>query len=169
MASRPIGTCRVRNVPERHPGGVARLAYSATGHSTGSAPLTGSTVYEAGRRSSEQRGRSPPLNHSRDHAVRATLGRQGRPRRPVFRNGKPGSAKAPGVSDLVRARLESIYAGRRAVPATIERARSPRSIHPSATTSTPRSATDTISSRLKPTRRRRQGAPMRSTMAANSS
>ena len=57
----------------------------ATGHSTGSAHLTGSSGFDGGRRSPEQRGRSPPLNHSSDYAVRATLGRQGRPRRPVSR------------------------------------------------------------------------------------
>jgi hypothetical protein len=58
----------------------------ATGHSTGSAPLAGSSVFEGGRRSPEQRGSSPPINHSSDRAVRATLGRQRRPRRPVGRS-----------------------------------------------------------------------------------
>ena len=66
--SRPIGTCRIRNVPERHPGGAARLAHSATGHSTGSAPHPGSSGFEGGRRSPEQRGRrrsNQPLERPR--------------------------------------------------------------------------------------------------------
>jgi hypothetical protein len=53
VTSRPIGTCRVRNVPERHPSDVASFARSATGHSTGSAPHPGSSVFEGGRRSGD--------------------------------------------------------------------------------------------------------------------
>jgi hypothetical protein len=63
-----LGTCGVRNVPVHLPGGVARSAHSATGHSTGSAPLPGSSVFEGGRRSPEQRGRIPlnqPLERRR--------------------------------------------------------------------------------------------------------
>ena len=90
LISRRIGTCRVRNVPAQHSGGMARLAHSATGHSTGSARRAGSSVFEGGRRSPEQRGRRLPINHSSDHAVWATLGRQGRPRRPVLTFDIPG-------------------------------------------------------------------------------
>jgi hypothetical protein len=43
------------------------------------------------------------LQFLKEAAARATLGRQGRPRRPVFRSGEPGNARAPEVSDLVRA------------------------------------------------------------------
>jgi len=96
MKIRPTGSCATETVAApRDVPGTTLCRYNdpttqraphnvATGHSSGSAPHPGSSVFEAGRRSPERRGRSPPTHHSNDRAVRATLGRQGRPRRPVL-------------------------------------------------------------------------------------
>jgi len=56
----------------------------ATGHSTGSAIRVGCSGSEGGRRRASSVVTDFPAS-SNDHAARATLGRQGRPRRPGYR------------------------------------------------------------------------------------
>lgn len=83
-----------------------------------------------------------PLNHSSDRAVRATLGRQGRPRRPVLRVGRSRLTPPPGTHPMgrhgsgawhrggARHRVHSI-----AKPWELERsARAPAAVTPSRTT-----------------------------------
>jgi hypothetical protein len=64
-----------------------------------------------------------PINHSSDHAVRATLGRQGRPRRPVLRE----SAQPPILATAWRPPRRSCHSSGRSIRARGRR--SPRPAH----------------------------------------
>ncbi len=103
--SRSLGRAGCAIVLDRPSGTVARPAQLRHRALHGTRDEVCSPGSEAGRRSHEQRGRSPPIHHPRDHAVRATLGRRDarasrRPRRPVMR--KPRSeAVAEAASESV--------------------------------------------------------------------
>jgi len=92
-------------VHERSPKTAARPAQMGTGHSMGKAMRSGSTGSEGGRRSSGQRGRRPLNQSPNDRADRATLGRQGRHRRPRL-TGFRGSGR---IGDGGRTRSHSPY------------------------------------------------------------
>jgi hypothetical protein len=87
VTSRPIGTCRVRNVPEQHSGDEcdSHIPLPGTPREARLWLVPPSTKEAAARPKSVVA--APSINHSSDHAVRATLGRQGRTRRPVIKNG----------------------------------------------------------------------------------